>query len=609
MLTFGGRHSLWRSRNGGTSWERILTCAPGGADTLKFVGLPPRYGDACQTVFVAGENDGRPAVWQSTDDGQSYRCRFTRDPATGDIFPIDAWAIIDETSFFIAGYDGSRSLVYLTINGGFIYSEGIPAGSQPLSSLVLSPFYAQDGTLLAGNTDGRVYLYTGNGTAAFQPLPRDAAAPPLAGSVAVAFDPRFNKNRTLYAAGDVAGGGIYRFNTLTDEEWTSIDATLPAGAVINRLALGAEGTLYAADSSADGGMERCLFPASATDAEFETVTRYLPGGATLSGLWANDHYIWSVDSSGTRLLTFHDTLTAPAGQTSPVNRAAGIGSLTDHTFRNITIDWRALEGATSYQWQCDYTDDFSAVPDSLEGTTSASAVRLPALEPATRYHWRVRASAPVLSPWSEKWSFTTGLETEVITLKPESPSADASGVPVKPTFQWTAVAGASTYELLVAANADFDHPAVIRTGQYALSSNAWQCDVSLDYGTTYYWKVRAFGGSTSSAWSSTGVFTTGPAPANPTTQPVVPASSSAPLATTLPPHTTVPATNVPVASSLPQVKPAPSTALPQNLAALPSFYQTLELPVWAIYFISSLLVIVFLALAIILTMVLKIRRF
>ena len=82
----------------------------------------------------------------------------------------------------------------------------------------------------------------------------------------------------------------------------------------------------------------------------------------------------------------------------------------------------------------------------------------PALEPATNYRWRVRASAPFFSPWSEKWSFTTSLDTEAVILKPESPSAGASNVPVKPAFQWTAITGASSYELLVSADADFAHP-------------------------------------------------------------------------------------------------------------------------------------------------------
>jgi hypothetical protein len=510
MLTFGGGYSLWRSRDAGNHWERILATRPGGADTLRLVGLPPGYGADRYTLFVAGESNGNPAVWQSTDDGQSYRCRLTHDPVTGASFQVNAWSIIDDTSFLVGSYDGSHGMVYQTNNSGLVYSEGTPAGDQSLNSLAVSPFFQADGTILAGNVNGRVFLSTDNGTS-FRPLPGDDTSPPLSGSVTAAFDPHFDKNHTVYAAGDTADSGIHSFVIGGSNAWTSIDATLPAGSIINRLAAGDEGTLYAADSLADGGLERCLHPASTTGSTFETVTRYLPDGATLSGLWQSGHHLWSVDTTSNSLLTFYDTLTAPAVPAAPANLTSGAGTLGDGTVRNVILDWETLEGATSYQWQCDYTAEFASVPASLEGTTSASSVRLPALEPATIYHWRVRASAPMLGPWSDKWSFTTGLDTEVIALKPESPAAGAGDIPVKPTFQWTAITGATAYELRVAADADFSSPVISLTGPDAVPTNAWQSDVSLDYATTYYWEVRAVSDNTYSAWSATGVFTTGPA--------------------------------------------------------------------------------------------------
>ena len=132
-------------------------------DSLKLVSLPPQYGDNSQTVFIAGESDGRPAIWKSTDNGQNFRRRFTRDPTTGAAFPIDTWAVVDNTTLFIGSYDGSNGLVYQTTNSGFIYSEGVPAGSQSLNSIALSPSYEQDKTILVGNTNGWVYWSDDNG--------------------------------------------------------------------------------------------------------------------------------------------------------------------------------------------------------------------------------------------------------------------------------------------------------------------------------------------------------------------------------------------------------------------------------------------------------------
>ena len=102
----------------------------------------------------------------------------------------------------------------------------------------------------------------------------------------------------------------------------------------------------------------------------------------------------------------------------------------------------------------------------------------------------MRVNEPVLSPWSAKWSFTTSLGGEIVAPELESPQAGASGVPLKPIFQWSAIAGADSYELVVSADVNFDNPSILKVDEYALPTNAWQCAVSLNYNTTYYWFVR-----------------------------------------------------------------------------------------------------------------------
>jgi photosystem II stability/assembly factor-like uncharacterized protein len=602
MLTYGGGPSLWRSRNAGDSWERIFAYRPGSVDELKEVGLSPRYGDESSTVLVAGVSNGRPAVWQSTDDGQTYRCRFARDPETGAALPIDAWVVFDENSFFIGSYNGSQSNVYRTTTAGFVCNEGTAVGNQQLTSLAISPFFKQDGTILAGNNGGWVYISKDNSNS-YRPLPDDATSPPFNGSVTVVFDPHYDKNHTVYASSDDSGGGIYRFNTLSGQEWSNIDATLPASSLVNHLAAASEGTLYAANFKANGGMERCLFPTTSSPV-FESVTRYLPDGATLSGLWQSDHRLWTIDTTNNRLLSFYDTLTMPTGQTAPSNLASGLGNLSDHTVKNVVIDWAPLEGATSYQWQCDYSPDFTSVPATLDGTTTASGVRLPALEPATTYHWRVRANAPFLSPWSAEQTFTTSLDTEVVTLQTESPAAGARQVPLNPTFQWTAISGASAYELLVSTHDDFDHPVVVRTGNYAIPTNAWQCDVSLDYLTTYYWRVRAVNRSTLGPWSATGIFTTELSPVDTPGTTSVTLLQTAPA--TAPPLPTAP---VPAITGPAAIKPAPTSSPLPDLSAPPLLTRSVDLPAWAIYLMFGLLLTVIMSLVVVLAIVLKTRRF
>lgn len=602
MITSGGADNLWRSQDGASTWERVFSSDYPDVDSLDLVVLSPQYGDNDGKVMPAGASGGNPAIWESDDKGQSYTARVMRD-ATGSDFPADILAMDSKDTIFIGSYDGSQGQIYQTSNGGFFFSQVTPVGTNSLFTLAFSPDYDNDGNILVGNTNGWVYWSNDKGIS-YQPLPLDAAGPPLAGNVAVAFDPAFNTNHTVYAASDGAGGGIYRFILGQSTEWESIDATLPGGALVNRLCVSADGALYAVNTNIGGSMERCLDPTSATPA-FETVADGLGTGSVLSGLWQQDHRLWTIDTTNNRLMTYCDTMTAPITQVSPENDTASIGSLTDHALKNLTIDWEALDGATSYEWQCSPDTDFSSIPTGFDDYTSSSSARLPVLEPATTYYWRVRASAPVLSPWSPKWSFTTSLDTEIVTLQPEIPAAGAKDVPIKPVFQWTAVVGAEAYDLLVATDTDFSHAVIVRTNDYSLPDNAWQCDVSLDYATTYYWKVRATASGTSSAWSSAGVFTTEPPPVTD----IKPTESTPPKTQDL--FTVVTTSKNSLSQPTPpapsQIYPPSPSAAPPNIQ-VPVSFQASDMPAWVIYLIVLLLSIVILALIIVLIIVLKIRR-
>ncbi len=597
MLTYGsGPYSagLWRSRDSGVSWERTLAESSGDIDNISRVALPPEYGDSCQTVFVAGTSIGRTATWESTDGGQTYQRHFVRAPGGG-LTNIDAWAIADKTTIFVASYDGVQGMVYKSVNRGISFAAGMPAGAQPLHSIAVSPDFAQSGAVLAGNSDGRVY-FTDNTGDSFELLPADTPLP-FSGAVTVAFDANYGNNQTVYAAGNGPGNGIYRFVIGQSEAWQSIDDSMPAGAIVNKISLAKDGTCYAVNGKANGGLERSLNPASAGP-DFETITSGLSAGATLYGLWQADHFLWSVDTTNRRLMIFNDTLTAPPTLTSPENGASAMGSLVDHTVRGITIDWEPVAGATGYEWECDYYDDFTSVSGVFGDSTSGTSVRLPALEPAATYYWRVRASSPALSPWSERRSFTTVMDTEAVTLRPESPAAGATGVPVKPVFQWTAVIGAEAYELLVATDAVMNEPVIARTGEYAVAGNVWHCDMSLDYATTYYWRVRATNASTSSAWSTTGVFTTEEAPVEETPTPST--NHEQPL---IHPLADNPTGQV---AALPAPTPSVGTAATPDSGEKPDIFT--GVPDWVIYLIGGLMGTVILALIVVLITVVKIKR-
>ncbi len=278
-------------------------------------------------------------------------------------------------------------------------------------------------------------------------------------------------------------------------------------------------------------------------------------------------------------MTYTDSLTQPITPASPSNKAPGIGTIINYTISDVSLDWEALSGATEYKWQLNYEANFSTVPAGFEDDTKTTSARLPSLEPATTYYWRVKAVNPVLSPWSATWSFTTSLGDEAIAPGLYSPQAGARGVSLIPVFQWSAIAGADSYELLVASDVSFANPLIIKIGAYALPSTAWQCDIRLNYDTTYYWKVRAGSSDTWSAWSAVGAFTTES----------LPSESSSPSQS-----------SSPELSSPPLPPPPPSPPPPASPQS--------TIPDWVKYLIGGLLLTMILLLITMLLLVKEIRR-
>ncbi|MDD4859539.1 MAG: hypothetical protein PHR56_04975 [Dehalococcoidales bacterium] len=605
LLTFGGKHSLWRTLNGGLSWERIFSSNLTGVDSLSLIRISPQYGMTGKVVFLAGVSATSPAIWKSNDNGQSFNSNLAIDPVSRAAIPVDVWVLVNDSEFFIGSYDGSKGLVYHTVNSGFTYEPGATAGSLVLRSIALSPNYAAGGTILAGNSGGWVYSSNDRGNS-FKPLPADAATAPLIGDTYVAFDAGFAQSRIIYASSNTADKGVYRFTIGTSSMWERIDGTLPAGARLKQLTVSSDGLLYVANGKAGGGMERCLDPTFPLNPGFETVTRGLAATATLSGMWQSGDRLWSIDTAVPQLLTFRESMATQVTLVSPADGAPGVGTVNNHNITNVSLDWVA-NGATTYQWQLDYDTDFSSVPAGFEDTTQASTVRLPALEPATTYYWRVRATAPDLNPWSARRSFTTSLSDETVALRAESPAAGAKDVPVSPLFQWSAVSGADSYELLAATDSAFNNPEVTRVGDYALSATAWQCNVNLKFGTTYYWKVRARTASSRSDWSSVSTFTTG--------------LETTPQETTLTPTPAIPQLPVTPNPTLPspvylphqpQVAPSNPALTPEPLLLPPSLPPAApgpELPGWMMYLMGGLiLAVIVLTVAVTVIVLAVIRR-
>jgi hypothetical protein len=549
VLTFAsGGHNLWRSQDGALSWQKV---AESGSCYWEYIELSPDYGISARVVYLVGGGDAGPMLWYSADAGLNWLTR----PLPEDTGSPSPFIAASDNSFYIAGFDGlnNRPFVCYSADAGMNYTPGCALGSMPVYSLSISRDDAQNTVLLAGDTYGGVWL-SGNNAAVFQPVYHGQ----LTGKISVAFDGHFADNYTVYAASNDSGGGIYCTSIGSGLPWQRLDAGEPSVGLLGGLALSATGVLYAASSqavdyaSSQGGLLRCLAPVEEPYA-WQRVISGLPDGTVLRNciLECSGNRIWAVDSAGDYLLTFEDTLSEPVKLFYPLNEASGIGNAAEASVGGVTLNWLPSGGAAQYEWQMSKEADFSAVPGGYKGNTAGTSVAVPVLSCGETYYWRVRAVAPLYSPWSETWSFTTA-SPEAEPGVPRLIAPLSAGAGLAPLFRWDAVPGAEGYEIVVSPNMDLSVPVISKTGAQRITASYWQCDITLDYGTPYYWRVRATAESGCGAWSEKGLFVTLAEPA------FVPAST-APLPPTLPP---MPPTGV--------TEPLPQTSLPATTVTLPA---------------------------------------
>ncbi|RMG83640.1 MAG: T9SS C-terminal target domain-containing protein [Bacteroidetes bacterium] len=147
-----------------------------------------------------------------------------------------------------------------------------------------------------------------------------------------------------------------------------------------------------------------------SDAEWQNISVNIPSGFLTEGTMfkfvfrvagGNNLYIDNINVSG----TFKDV---------PVLNYPE--DLSTDVVTNVTIDWKSVQSADSYEYQVDTTMSFnSAMLISSTKTFLGSDPNLSDTEEQlnlmsnTTYYWRVRAiSNGVAGDWSNVWSFTTG---------------------------------------------------------------------------------------------------------------------------------------------------------------------------------------------------------
>lgn len=220
----------------------------------------------------------------------------------------------------------------------------------------------------------------------------------------------------------------------------------------------------------------------------------LPGGHT---------FIWTVrairgdDSAGE--WAPHRQFSVGLG--TPIVTAPTGGAVTDDD--TPTFDWTAVAGASHYDlWVNDQTTGQIGIIRQTQviGTDFTPTVPLVG---GHNYIWTVRAIAPtgVVGDWAAHHTFSITPGAPSLTAPPAGGNSDG----LQPTFQWTALGGASKYDIWM-NNLTTGQIGVIRNQN--VTSNSFTPESPLTADHRYIWTVRAIGANgLVGDWAAHGEFT------------------------------------------------------------------------------------------------------
>ncbi len=506
-----GPESVWHSFSDplGQRWERVLT-VDSETDAV-VVTLSPNY-EADETLYIAVYDSDVLAV--SHDRGNSWQWRRTSPEVIRDLL------VVDENTL-IAAIPGGR--VMRSTNSGRSWEDAVDTGLDEINMLAR----AADGTLFVGGRDGHV-AYSHDGRSFV--LIDEPVGP---GDIHVLPDISFDRNGWIYAASSGADEGLWRWKIGVSTSWRQLDedvTLLGAGQQVGGLLIGSEGTLYAIRMepaiNGTGGMTRWLCPACepCVDHEHDHVVAGLPAGTLFAdsplfdqssypvgSLWGDDEKndVFAIDTQEQRILVFRDTLSKRGPYLDSPEDGAHLDEDPCPCVRGplVTFDWEKLERVGEYEVRIYYdaavaTWLWSGLTD-YEGIVLSPVQDSVDLRSGAAYGWRVRTTAPLLSPWSDMWRFYP-LLLDVTDL---SPAPGSMGVATRPVFTWSGPGSAEAYEFVLAADSEFEHVIAAFVGDTALHVGWWGCDVTLAHDSSYFWRVRGVTGTLQSPWAY-GVFTT-----------------------------------------------------------------------------------------------------
>jgi hypothetical protein len=364
-------------------------------------------------------------------------------------------------------------------------------------SLAVNPEDSDE--VLAGDDNGDIWKSSNKGKT-WAEVKKGTKSIAGGSDVYVAFDP--TDTSRYFAAGE-DGGGNLAIDRFGADGWLDIDP--PAGGAATGIVVteGCSPVLYTTDD-VNTGVIRTLNPqAKVANILWENVTKGGPDNLFDLNLVEGSIVLFAAGIGTNHVWTFTDTLVVPV---------EGVSTVVDADTQSVLVTWSAMDGADRYQVQVSGRDDFDGTID--DASVAATGYRFFLGIPGGTYFVRVRVEMgePFLSCWSATASFQKAMGPQGWnpfqsfdgSIGNVAPPPGSKGVdPIQPLFQWNPGDDAASYEFQLATNAAFAgaDTKVVKSPTYI-----WPGD--LEYGTVYYWRVRAIKANGAVSEWAMGVFTT-----------------------------------------------------------------------------------------------------
>jgi phosphodiesterase/alkaline phosphatase D-like protein len=225
-----------------------------------------------------------------------------------------------------------------------------------------------------------------------------------------------------------------------------------------------------------------------------------------TGLNASTTYYYRLRANGASSTTSNWSTTASASTQAapPPPLSTPTLAATASSSTQINLSWADQANETGYTLQRDTSSAFGS-PTTVELNANATSSSATGLNASTTYYYRLRAKGA--SSTTSNWSTTASATTQAAPPLPlTTPSLSATATSTAQiNLSWADQANETGYTLQRDTSSAFGSPTTVELSANATSSSA----TGLSPSTTYYFRLRANGASsTTSNWSTTASATT-----------------------------------------------------------------------------------------------------